>query len=140
MAGTDNLIPTSKRSKAEARELGRKGGIASGKTRRRQSNIRKTMKALLQEDCPAKFNGQDCTYEEAICYAMIMAVIKKKSPNAFGMILKAIGEEGLCDVTLQEKKAQTKFIEARTESITGGEDNSTEAKVARLMELIEGEL
>lgn len=40
--GRENLIPFSKRSEEEARELGRKGGIESGKTRRMQSLAKKT--------------------------------------------------------------------------------------------------
>lgn len=40
--GRENLIPFSMRSEEEARELGRKGGIESGKTRRMQSLAKKT--------------------------------------------------------------------------------------------------
>ena len=38
--GRDNLIPMSARSEDEARELGRKGGGASGKVRRERKSIR----------------------------------------------------------------------------------------------------
>lgn len=41
----DNLIPA--RSSEEARERGRKGGIASGKTRRRKKELRKELQGLL---------------------------------------------------------------------------------------------
>ncbi len=36
MPNEENLIPMDQRSKSEARELGRKGGIASGEARRRK--------------------------------------------------------------------------------------------------------
>ena len=36
MANEQNLIPANKRSKSEARENGSKGGIASGKSRRKK--------------------------------------------------------------------------------------------------------
>lgn len=45
--GTKNLIPCSKRSKDEARKLGYKGGINSGKARRRAKNLRELAKAIL---------------------------------------------------------------------------------------------
>lgn len=47
MNGTDNLIPFSERSKEEAREAGRKGGINSGKTRRKQKNMKEALNLLL---------------------------------------------------------------------------------------------
>lgn len=44
----ENLIPFSERSKDEARELGRKGGRASGQTRRAQKTMKDTLNALLK--------------------------------------------------------------------------------------------
>jgi hypothetical protein len=45
--GKDNLIPMSERSEDEARELGRKGGKASGRTRRERKSIREGLNAIL---------------------------------------------------------------------------------------------
>ena len=42
-----NLIPTTQRSEKEARELGRKGGIASGKARRLKKQGRELMQEML---------------------------------------------------------------------------------------------
>ena len=53
MANEDNLIPFSNRSQTEARELGRKGGIASGKARREKADMRKLMQAALDDDVKA---------------------------------------------------------------------------------------
>lgn len=47
MANEDNLIPI--RSEEEAREKGRKGGIASGEARRRRKTLREELLALLEE-------------------------------------------------------------------------------------------
>ena len=44
-----NLIPTSLRSKEEARELGRRGGIQSGISRRAKRDAREVAKMLLDE-------------------------------------------------------------------------------------------
>lgn len=46
--GTDNLIPfTSQQSRGEAVENGKKGGIASGKARRKKKELRKELEELL---------------------------------------------------------------------------------------------
>ena len=42
-----NLIPTSKRSKEEVREIGRKGGIASGKARKEKKLFKEQIELLL---------------------------------------------------------------------------------------------
>lgn len=44
-----NLIPNHGRSPDELREMGRKGGIASGKARREKSRKRKAARVLLKE-------------------------------------------------------------------------------------------
>lgn len=41
-----NLIPNSERSPEELREMGRRGGIQSGKSRRKKAQIKKNMKIL----------------------------------------------------------------------------------------------
>lgn len=46
--GINNLIPTSERTKEEARELGRQGGIRSGEVRREKKALRETLNYLLE--------------------------------------------------------------------------------------------
>ena len=48
--GVENLIPCDKRSKEEARELGRKGGIASGIARRERKTLKDELIMLLDTD------------------------------------------------------------------------------------------
>lgn len=50
----DNLIPTSERSKEEVREIGRKGGIASGEARRRKREMKDAIDLLLSLPCNLK--------------------------------------------------------------------------------------
>lgn len=47
MAGEKNLIPMDQRSEDEARELGRKGGIASGVSRRRKRSLKEAADIYL---------------------------------------------------------------------------------------------
>lgn len=70
MANEQNLIPGNKRSQNEARENGRKGGIASGEKRRHQRDLRKAVKALQSVVVPVKGGGDGLTYAEAIARAV----------------------------------------------------------------------
>ena len=46
MANEENLIPMNERSKTEARELGRKGGIESGRVRKQNADIKKRLREI----------------------------------------------------------------------------------------------
>lgn len=48
MANEENLIPMSERSKAEARELGRKGGKKSGEVRSANAEMRKRLEQIVK--------------------------------------------------------------------------------------------
>ena len=56
MANEKNLVPQAERSPSEAREMGRKGGIASGAARRRKKSLKQKMQLLLS--LPAAGNDQ----------------------------------------------------------------------------------
>ena len=56
MANEKNLVPQTERSPSEAREMGRKGGIASGAARRRKKSMKQKMQLLLS--LPAADNDQ----------------------------------------------------------------------------------
>lgn len=47
MAGQDNLVPITSRSREEVREIGRKGGKASGKARREKKMLKDQINLLL---------------------------------------------------------------------------------------------
>jgi 3-methyladenine DNA glycosylase/8-oxoguanine DNA glycosylase len=50
-----NLIPNTERSPEELREMGRKGGIASGKARRRKRDLQKLARMLLDKQVVESF-------------------------------------------------------------------------------------
>lgn len=68
MNGQDNLIPVTERSKEEAREISRKGGINSGKARRE--------KKLLKEALVQAMNMKDATGKKN-SVQMAMALVSK---------------------------------------------------------------
>ena len=50
MANEHNLIPINQRTKSEAREISRKGGLASGKARRQRADLKRAFETLLSSE------------------------------------------------------------------------------------------
>ncbi|HEO7897390.1 hypothetical protein [Streptococcus agalactiae] len=50
MANDHNLIPINQRTKSEAREISRKGGLASGKARRQRADLKRAFDTLLSSE------------------------------------------------------------------------------------------
>ena len=86
---SDNLIPQSERTKAEQREIAKKGGIASGKARREKKAMKDTLTALLSMPLKsgkaadvesiknlAALKGKNITVQEAIMLAQIQKALK----------------------------------------------------------------
>lgn len=88
---TENLIPTTRRSKEEARELGRKGGKASGEARRKKRDIRLAMEALLEKSYKGK-NGQELTGAEAIALKQMEKALKGDT-KAFEVVRDTSGQK-----------------------------------------------
>lgn len=78
----ENLIPFSERSKKEARELGRKGGIASGKARRERKTLKEELILLLA----------DGDTQKNISVALIQQALDGNT-KAFEVIRDSIGEK-----------------------------------------------
>lgn len=89
----DNLIPNSKRSPKELREMTRKGGIASGKARRAKRDMRERMKMMLEE----KPKGKDYTYADWLTESMLTIAANPKNGaaavRAYETILHIIGQD-----------------------------------------------
>ena len=62
MANEQNLKPVS--SKKEARERGRKGGIASGEARRAKKSLREAMQILMDADLTGKAADASDRYKQ----------------------------------------------------------------------------
>jgi hypothetical protein len=89
----DNLIPNSKRSPEELREMTRKGGIASGEARRAKRDMRERMKIMLEE----KPKGKDYTYADRLTESMLTIAANPKNGaaavRAYETILHIIGQD-----------------------------------------------
>lgn len=85
MANENNLNPV--RSENEAREKGKKGGIASGEARRKKKTIRETLEMMLSGKMPDGATRQD---------AIVVALMEKAlsgDVRAFEAIRDSIGEK-----------------------------------------------
>ena len=72
MANEQNLrVPTS----SEARENGKKGGIASGEARRAKKSLREAMQVLMDADLTGK-DGKTMTGTEAMAARAFQAALK----------------------------------------------------------------
>ena len=72
MANEKNLrVPTS----SEARENGKKGGIASGEARRAKKSLREAMQILMEADLTGK-DGKTMTGTEAMAAKAFQAALK----------------------------------------------------------------
>ena len=91
--GHENLIPMNRRTKEEARETGRKGGIASGKARREKADLRKMMAIALDET----IKGKDLTHGERIIQSVLNIAENPKNGSsairAFESILRMLGQD-----------------------------------------------
>ena len=72
MANDENLKPL---TTSKAREIGSKGGIASGKARREKADLRKMCQMVLEMDVKDK-NGEVKSGAEAITLAQLRKALK----------------------------------------------------------------
>lgn len=76
----EDLIPMNKRTKEEQKEIARKGGKASGKSRRKKKAMKEIVLAFGKEDAPPQViakliqlgmleKGEECSMDEALILA-----------------------------------------------------------------------
>lgn len=96
MANESNLKPV--RSKEEAREKGRKGGIASGKARRERKTLKEELLALLEAGDTQK----------NISLAMIQQALDGNT-KAFEVIRDTVGEKPVDSLKLGNENEDKPF-------------------------------
>lgn len=66
MANEENLIPFDKRTENEQREIAKKGGIASGASRRAYKSLKQAAKVFFKENENAAMEVVQAMYQEAL--------------------------------------------------------------------------
>lgn len=118
MNGQENLIPFSKRSKEEARALGRKGGINSGEVRKNRKTMRESLIDILAKpikkgrvrgdvDCLEDFQTANVDVQTRILAGLI-AKAAKGSVQAAEFIRDTIGEKPT--ETFEDRTPHSPFI------------------------------
>ena len=123
MANEQNLIPANKRSKSEARKNGSKGGIASGKARRKKANLKKAFETILQADVASpnvkkqlEDLGFDTTNEMALAMVMMQKAMKG-NVRAFEQISKLTTTDAKDSLDKKEQKERIKALELENEKL-----------------------
>lgn len=114
MANEQNLIPANKRTKDEHREIAKKGGIASGKARRKKANLRKAFETILQAEVASpnvkkqlEDLGFDSTNEMALAMVMMQKAMKG-NVRAFEQISKLTTTDVKDNLDKAEQKERIK--------------------------------
>ena len=105
MAGKENLRPVS--SKDEARERGRKGGLASGEARRKRKTLKEELLLMLSE-------GET---QQSVTLALIEKAISGDT-KAFEVIRDTIGEKPVDKVMIADVEPS---VIAEVEAMVTGE-------------------
>ena len=108
----ENLIPQSKRTKNEQREIARQGGIASGKARREKKLMRETLDMLLSMPLKngkladvddirsfAAIKGKNISVQEAIMIAQVQKAMKGDT-KAAEYVRDTIGQKPVDNVVM----------------------------------------
>ena len=141
--GHDNLIPASQRSKDEARGNGQKGGIESGKSRRRKKALRTALKETvalsLKELHPdlragimgaAEIEDEELTVADAILGSIVRAACAG-DPKMMKILLDTIGDSA--DIRLKERDVK---LREKAAALANGESNKPKEQ-STMVQLVE---
>ena len=130
MANDENLKPV--RTKSEARERGRNGGIKSGQSRRRVAALRDTMNRLLTMRVEVdglsdvlRADGAESTYEDVISMAMIQQAMMG-DVKAYKAIMQVVGQTDKSDADLEEQRIRTDRAKRARDQEVGDTDSGND--------------
>ena len=117
MANEKNLIPNSQRTPKELREMTRKGGINSGKARRKKANLKKAFEAILEADVKSdkvkrqlEKMGFEATNEMALAMVMMQKAMKG-DVRAFEQISKLTSIDTKDSLDKKEQRERIRAIQ-----------------------------
>ena len=143
MANEQNLrVPSSE----EARELGRQGGIASGKARRRKADLKRAFNTILKADV-ANENiskqlealGFEATNEMALAMVMMQKAMKG-NVKAFEQIARLVAIDTKDSLDRKEQRERIVSIQLGNEKLKAqiGKEEGQDEKIAGFLDIIKG--
>ena len=112
-----NLVQNKARSPNEARENGKKGGKASGISRRKSKSIRDALKALLTGK--VEHNGEEMLGNDALALSMFDKALKG-DVQAFKEIRDTVGEKPIERVEANVKNESQELLKEYLERAKRG--------------------
>lgn len=117
MGNEKNLIPNSERTPEELRAMTRKGGINSGKARRKKANLKKAFEAILEADVKSdkikqqlEKMGFEATNEMALAMVMMQKAMKG-DVRAFEQISKLTSIDTKDSLDKKEQRERIRAIQ-----------------------------
>ena len=130
MSNNENLKPFVFTSGAEAREKGRKGGINSGKARRKKADLKKAMMTLLSMDVANEKTkkqleelGLDTTNEALLALTTFQQAVKGNQRATENVIKLATTEKDKHDIAEQKERIKAMKMKNKQALEAGGLEN-----------------
>ena len=118
MANEENLIPVTKRTKSEAREISKKGGQASGAARRKKKTMKQVANYLLslpvveelqEEMIQSGIASDDADNQTALVFSMMQRAIKG-NVTAAQFIANITGSTAMTEAEREKIKLEKKRL------------------------------
>lgn len=118
MANEENLIPITKRTKSEAREISKKGGQASGAARRKKKTMKQVANYLLslpvveelqEEMIQSGIASDDADNQTALVFSMMQRAIKG-NVTAAQFIANITGSTAMTEAEREKIKLEKKRL------------------------------
>lgn len=132
--GRANLIPMSRRSKNEAQEMGRKGGIASGEARRKKADFRRVLNQILTMQVPddvMREQLQDLGLEGDMQTALNATMVRQALAGSVKAAEYVAKYSGQAATTEREDRAQDADIRAKEAAAQVREEQAATLKRER---------
>ena len=145
MANEKNLIPNSQRTPKELRAMARKGGINSGKARRKKANLKKAFEVILEADVKSdkvkrqlEKMGFEATNEMALAMVMMQKAMKG-DVRAFEQISKLTSIETKDSLDRKEQRERIKSLqlENKKKQLALADTDKTEDALAEYFEKLD---
>lgn len=146
MANEQNLKPITERSKEEQREIQRRGGIASGKARRKKADLKKAFNTILKADV-ANENiskqlealGFEATNEMALAMVMMQKAMKG-NVKAFEQIARLVAIDTKDSLDRKEQRERIVSIQLGNEKLKAqiGKEEGQDEKIAGFLDIVKG--
>lgn len=131
-----NLIPNSQRTPEELREMTRKGGIASGKARRKKADLKKAMQTLLSMNVQSDKSreqletmGLEPTNEMLLAVSTFQQAVKGNQRAVENVMKLSTTEKDKHDIAEQKERIKAQKMKNQQLAENGGREAVIETVV-----------